>query len=355
MNTIGGRVAAALAGRTQKGVAEEVDMTPDAFSRALRGERGFAAIELARLADVLHEDVHFLITGEPDPHALVVSARHAWNPEDGSRAVPSADRDGAILDDIGLAYAQAGPGGSEVTLPRTPAQVRDALGSDFVRPFLARLERLGVDVVRVAELSTSYSFTAGGRPVIALNATGNWFRENWGLAHELGHLVAGDAGIMPGSARQNDAERDANTFAADLLMPRQMVEGVTWSDLPLDRLAELVWEWGVSTEALKNRLAKLRVEVSPDVAEVLTWTTQKLLHRHGAGALRDEITARMDAAATRVFPSWLRERHLDLIATGGVGKGTLAWMLGVPPDGLEVDEPTPPPALDDAELDGLWG
>ncbi|HYU86850.1 MAG TPA: DNA-binding protein, partial [Kribbellaceae bacterium] len=65
--------------------------------------------------------------------------------------------------------------------------MREALGLDFVRPLADRLQRvLDVDVVRVADLSTAYSFTIGGRSVIAVPATGNWFFENWSMAHELG-------------------------------------------------------------------------------------------------------------------------------------------------------------------------
>ena len=78
--------------------------------------------------------------------------------------------------------------------------MRAVLGYGFVRPFADRLEKyLGVEVVRVTELSTAYSLTVGGRAVIAVPATGNWFRENWDIAHELGHLIMGhhDDGISP--------------------------------------------------------------------------------------------------------------------------------------------------------------
>jgi IrrE N-terminal-like domain len=78
-----------------------------------------------------------------------------------------------------------------------------------------------VDVIRVAELSTAYSFTVGGRPVIAVPATASWFRENWDLAHELGHLAERhDAeGISGPEADRREAA--ANAFAADLLLPAE--------------------------------------------------------------------------------------------------------------------------------------
>ena len=85
---IGNRVARTLpAGTTQKDIAAQVGMTPDAFSRALKGERGFSAVELANLAELLHVDVYFLITGAADPNRLVLAARHSYDPETRERAV----------------------------------------------------------------------------------------------------------------------------------------------------------------------------------------------------------------------------------------------------------------------------
>lgn len=104
---IGARVAAAIPhGTTQKQIAESVGMTPDAFSRALRGERGFAAVELVDLAELLGQDVHFLITGEPDPHRLVVSARHRFDRESRVRSIDRQEADDAVLADIALAFRQ---------------------------------------------------------------------------------------------------------------------------------------------------------------------------------------------------------------------------------------------------------
>lgn len=55
----------------------------------------------------------------------------------------------------------------------------------------------------------------------------------------------------------------------------------------------------------------------------------------------DEITRRRDAAAARRFPIALQERHTELIEQGQLGKGGLAWMLGVDQDLLEIAEPEP--------------
>ena len=96
--------------------------------------------------------------------------------------------------------------------------------------------------------------------------------------------------------------------------------------------------------------------MSPPVADAVLLSTQKLLRRHWTGArYGDPITQRMTEAGGRRFPSWLKAAHLEQIAAGAIGKGTLAWMLEVSADALEVDEPAPAEELDDIDLDKLLG
>lgn len=75
MRSIGSRVLEhidkACPATPHRSIAADIGMTPDAFSRAVNDRRAFSSIELARLADRLNADVHWLITGQPDPHRLV--------------------------------------------------------------------------------------------------------------------------------------------------------------------------------------------------------------------------------------------------------------------------------------------
>jgi len=327
-------------------VAERAGMTPDAFSRALSGKRQFASIELARLAELIGTDLHWLITGQPDPNRVRVAARHDFDHATGRRTVPGWERDEQTLADIALAYRQAYPElGKVPDWSASPVSVREVLGPDFARPFADRLEkRLGVGVVRVAELSTAYSFTVGGWPIIAVPATGNWFRENWDIAHELGHLIQGhhDDEISEGDADKHEAA--ANAFAAELLLPAADLKKVDWGPISDERLAGLVWSWGVSTDALCRRLSTL---LGPYTSACVTrWAahpTQRLLRQHlRIESELDEITTRMDAAAQRRFPLSLQEAHLELIASGVISTATLAWMLGIDAATLEVDSPGMP-------------
>ncbi|CAM4030949.1 ImmA/IrrE family metallo-endopeptidase [Tsukamurella strandjordii] len=337
--SIGERVAALIPARGQGKLADAIGMAPDALSRALSGQRNFSSGELARIADHYAADLHELITGEPDPNRIVIAARHTYDRDTRERSVPTVEEDRRILQDVALAYHQGEPAPSGALLSLSGVdEVRDRLGADFVRPFVDRIEgALGIDVVRVKELSTAYSMTSGPYVVIAIPATGSWFWENWSLAHELGHLVYGHhagAGVVP-----KKHEQVANAFAADLLMPREMIRGYDWSSMTESDLADLVWELGVSTQSLAIRLETLCI-ASPAAERWRYEKTQRLLHRHWhRSGKSDEITDRMRAASARRFPRALEEAHQDRIAAGQLHKGTLAWMLGVDAEALEVDEP----------------
>jgi Zn-dependent peptidase ImmA (M78 family)/transcriptional regulator with XRE-family HTH domain len=355
MSSIGERALQSLEqvslGLRQRDVAEQIGMTPDAFSRALHGKRQFASVELARLAELIGADLHWLITGRPDPNRLSVAARHDFDHATGLRTVPGRGGDEQTLADIALAYRQAYPQpktGSDQAIaadwPKSAGAAREALETGFVRCFADRLEQhLGIGVVRVKELSTAYSLTVGGRPVIAVPATGNWFRENWDLAHELGHLVMGhhDDGISEVEADKHESA--ANAFAAELLLPAVTVKSIDWESTGDVKFAQLVWDWGVSTDALCRRLGAVLGQVPARVTYWASGPTQRLMRRHlSIESELDEITTRMEEASQRRFPLTLQETHLERVASGAIGRVTLAWMLGIDATALEVDSPEIP-------------
>src|SRR5699024_10313018 len=119
-----------------------------------------------------------------------------------TRAAPAASTVSAatgLLADVRLAFAQAGVARPGASLPADVERVRKLLPEGFVREFIEHLAMIEVDVVRLDGLSTAYSFTVEDRPVILLPESGNWFHENWSLAHELGHLALGHEGVIAGA------------------------------------------------------------------------------------------------------------------------------------------------------------
>ncbi|MGW6280538.1 ImmA/IrrE family metallo-endopeptidase [Kribbella sp. NPDC055071] len=357
MSSIGGRVqeriASVLPAARQRDVAEQIGMTPDAFSRALNDKRSFSSIELALLADLLGADLHWLITGNADPHGVRIAARHEFDHLTGEHSVPGREQDDEELANVALAYRQAYPdaGRPSASLPTSAAALRAALGDGYVRGFADRVEdRLDVDVVRIAGLTTDYSFTIGGRHVILLAARANWFRSNWSVAHELAHLALRHHDIEDAKGGQEAA---ANAFAAELLLPRAVLSAVDWQAIGASDLAEFVWDAGVSCEALVTRLNSLQLPVSGRVRKLLDCSTQRLLRDHLAGVAGqaatggqfalpiDLIAERMNASAVRRFPLSLQAAHVQRIALGEISPGTLAWMLDTAEDDLVVERPAP--------------
>lgn len=346
------RIAEALPDRAHASIADEIGMTPDAFSRSLSDKRAFSSIELALLADLLDEDIHWLITGEPDPLRVRFAARHTWNEETQSHEQPgNADKD--ALEAVELAYKQAhswrAPDLSD--LPSDPVAVRRELGDDFVFTFADRVEqRFGVDVVRIQGLSTDYSFVLGGQRVIVLKTEPQWYRVNWSIAHELAHLALGHHDVTVDRHTDPVYEAPANRFASELLLPASDMKEIDWADLNEADLANLVWAYGVSTQALANRLGSLGLFVPPILSARPEGSTLRVLRRHRDAlpvlvrpgtpfAVVDQITYRYNRAAERRIPEALITAHLDGISTGRLNKGTLAWLLNVSPSEVEVDEP----------------
>ncbi|KAB1642548.1 helix-turn-helix domain-containing protein [Gulosibacter chungangensis] len=357
MNTIGERVRAALErdGRTQNEVASEVGIAPDAFSRAINGKRGFGALELADIARALGVSVHWLITGERDPFELVLSARHETKPGTFDRRVSGAVADESVLTNIALAYHQCGDQIESTSLPESLAELTEDLDGDFVPRFIEQIETLGIDVIRVEQLSTAYSFQIDGRAVIALNSSGNWFHQNWSVAHELGHLIMKHENVMPGNGDVGRLEAEANRFAAELLLPGSEMKLIDWATISKAEVADFLWDRGVSAAALSLRLQKLDLCISDEIVELLSQKTQGVIRRHSTEASSADINARMVGSTERKFPSWLIGAHVSAIAAGKVGKATLAWMLDVDVAGLDVEEPESPDLLSANDLIELFG
>jgi len=318
-------------------------MRPDQLSRSLRGERSFSTIEIAMLADELGRDVHWLITGTPDPMRRELAARHEFEPATGRYDTPGWERDQAELDNIELAYRQVyQPDGKPAPLsvvPSDPAELRATLGADFVRPFIDVVEsKFPIDVVRLPNLSHSYTMRLGSHIVIVIPASGSWFYENYSIGHELGHLASNSLSFDAGTDTNHRVnERQANVYAAQLLLPADVVQAEDWTSITFDGFAKFLWKHGVSTKVLGYRIAEYVAsdKVSPSVQRWLRMSTVDVMKRCGADldgegrpAVHD-VAERQVAAAQRRFPTSLVEAHIDRALSGEGSQDTLAWLLGV--------------------------
>jgi Zn-dependent peptidase ImmA (M78 family) len=140
---------------------------------------------------------------------------------------------------------------------------------------VAVAKALGAEVVPVRDNSNSSGMVAreGARIIIGVNTTHPENRQRFTVAHELGHmllhadqplLVDNDGLSLIGYRRdgeKNDREREANVFAAALLMPKAWVdEAVAGEEIAVDddgRVTKLAERFGVSQQAMMYRLMNL--------------------------------------------------------------------------------------------------
>lgn len=89
-------------------------------------------------------------------------------------------------------------------------------------------------------------------------------RQTFTVAHEMGHYVLKHEPSqinvllrLPGIAT-NDVEKEANCFAANILVPEVMVKKIMKElTLSKDNYVELARIFGVSSEMMKNQLSKI--------------------------------------------------------------------------------------------------
>jgi Zn-dependent peptidase ImmA (M78 family) len=122
---------------------------------------------------------------------------------------------------------------------------------------------------------SGFLFRDKAQSVIGVNTHHAPGRQNFTTAHELGHLLLHDLEKLHvdngfrvrlrddvSSQGTDEAEREANFFAASLLMPRGFLEEdmENVEDVDLlddDFLSQLAQKYGVSAQALVNRLKNL--------------------------------------------------------------------------------------------------
>ncbi|AYN37663.1 ImmA/IrrE family metallo-endopeptidase (plasmid) [Streptomyces dangxiongensis] len=131
------------------------------------------------------------------------------------------------------------------------------------------------------------SWDSGDFRLILVARTHLWTRQRFTLAHELGHILAGDAVERPlaehvtPSTDQALAEVRANAFAAELLMPRsELLETVTaHARLDKQALLSLSWEYLVSPSAMATRLHALEI-ISDDERRQWSACTTRMAALH---------------------------------------------------------------------------
>lgn len=346
--SVGTRVRARLEalGMTQVELSKAVGMTEDALSLSLRDKRNFKLRELASVGDALNASVHWLITGERAPYEVKLSARHGYDYETQSDTPHDWGQASRIAGDIALIYSQVGlrrldqthdrvePGTAiqvaQEIAPRLRAQLgetRPTITSDL--PSVIE-DALGVDVFVIGGEPTfeAYSAEANGVPFIAAHTAGGWYRVNWNIAHELGHILHGDLAYSDEERQVRSDEAWANAFAGELLAPGEVLRAFDWTNGTVHQLTMMVLNLGISTHVLRIRLGNLGIGiVNEQLRQAVQQTTMNLCRF----ALSLEQLAEQGRAYSRPrFPKRVVDAHWEAVRTGHVDGQVLAWMLDAP-------------------------
>jgi len=273
------REVIARSGMTQRQVAEEIGIDAPKLTKSLKGERRFTSYELAALAELDGRTVDWLLTGA-EPRRLTFAYRSTLLDrevdDNAGRETASliADRFQVALDlgfapaipplpkaRISGAYVETADRFARAAVERIAGPVRALDVAALIR---ALEEQFGVNVAveELPERVDGLSHADGDLRIIIAASTDRSGRQRFTLAHELGHLLLGDANgsvieeelFIKGGGHQ---ESRANAFAAAFLMPAAEVDDVLGHRDVSDAFDELVWEFRVSPEAMAWRLCNL--------------------------------------------------------------------------------------------------
>ncbi len=196
----------------------------------------------------------------------------------------------------------------------------------------------GVDVISMdaseAEHGLSMTDPATGKVVIAVATTTQPMRQRSSIAHELGHILAGDlerAGAL-GPGERSPEEIRADAFARHLLVPlegvRRRFGHLGAADTSLAQLSDLVQEFEVSPAMAAIQLRDLGLIGQATYGRWSSLSTKSLATEFGWGSQYRSLAA--DSSQPRA-PQSLMARAVEGYRRGVLGIAELASWYGQPP------------------------
>ncbi|TAH34562.1 MAG: ImmA/IrrE family metallo-endopeptidase [Planctomycetota bacterium] len=152
-------------------------------------------------------------------------------------------------------------------------------------------------------------------PVIVVNRSKPGDRQRWIIAHEVGHLIMhayGSAG--------RDAEREADRFAAEFLMPEEDIRPELYHPVTLERLTALKHRWRVSIQALARRAKDLGVISESRYIGIMSEISRRGWRKHEPVSVEQERPTLIDA----VIQHHREGRKLSLAEVATVAKADLS-------------------------------
>ncbi|MGW5411774.1 helix-turn-helix domain-containing protein [Actinomadura geliboluensis] len=331
-------LARRLRGLRKNQLADAVGTTPKAIGRYEAGVQRPDEMTLKRLAIALGVPVAFFRGGR-SPVSL--DGAHFRS----LRSTSQIERDqalayGRIATDV-VAALEDLVDFPEVDLPEYPVSPDEIAGPGPIEaarltrkalleqagpvPHVVRLlEKHGVIVLvlpRAAERVDAFSVGVHPRPMVFFNpAKGDYWRNRFDAAHELGHLVM-HADAEPG---EKVVEDQAHRFAAEFLMPEQDIAGELPGTADWERLGRLKATWGVSIAALLYRSRTLGI-------------MQEAAYRNAMSAMSSRGWRRHEPGPARALeqPTMLT-RAIEIVGQAGTDRDRVAERARVPRGDLDL-------------------
>lgn len=258
-------MARELAGLRKRDLADAIGRTAAAVSQYELGQSRPSAETLLRCAATLAMPVSFFTTGRPQ---LRLDTAHAHFRS--LRATTAGQRQQALAH-VELLWELTDQLDQVIELPQVdvglplgmphgdPAATADTMRKAWHLPtgpvvhLVRNLEARGIVLTQLpavdSETIDAFSAALHGRPMIVLSHKGNPMRRRFSVAHELGHLLL-HPDPAPGSGVH---EREANTFAAEFLMPAAEIGDRLPTPVDVAELKNIADGYGVSVAALAYR------------------------------------------------------------------------------------------------------
>jgi len=338
-------------GLTRREFGQRIGLDESKMSKSLSGARRFSSVDLARVAELCRVTVDWLITGE-EPFLAVAARTTSGN---AGAALDVAKRYGTLRTDMaalgyslpwrpritGLdmgGYAEQGRSMAWEAFTR----VRESGRSIAVSNLVALVEEVfGVDVA-VIELGAGFDGLAAFSEevkLIVLGASHIPARQRFTLAHELGHLLAGDdqevhldRDVYDRTQSKDPSELRANAFASAFLMPEGLLRAAVDSvGLTEHTFVALACDLMVTPSALAYRLLHLRLIDAGTCDRYKTITGSKAATMAGRG---EEFAQRVTEAGTPRPPGLLVRDTYAAYESGAATLRPYANLLGVDVDEL---------------------
>ncbi|WP_239405960.1 ImmA/IrrE family metallo-endopeptidase [Frankia sp. Cj3] len=350
-------------GLTQQALAKAADMDPTALSKVLSGKRRLSTLELALIAEVTGVSVTDLLASD-EREAVQVSARA--QPDTSPAVVQALRRVDDLLDvdvllrDLGLPalpnhfpleIRQDNPVRQADELAREVRGLAGAGDADIEDLADFCEQKLGIDVA-VEPLPAGLdglSVSRGNYRLALVSSAIPATRQRYTLAHEVGHLAAGDThgdtnGITIDEdlyGRHSREETRANSFAAAFLMPETSLRRSLGHAGPTElSIGAMLGQFRVSLDALAFRLHNVELVNAAGRDRVRQMSARRLVLMTGRA---EEYQRQLQSIGARRLPTGLLQRAMKAYNSGGISVRILARLTGVPENVLLKQlQPLPP-------------